>query len=554
MRSPVSIPPRPDDLGLTLRSWAAGAFPSRPSPRRAAAAAILAAGTLALATALAIALESGGIGIEDASPVYLIAVVAVGSQFGTWAAIATAVIAFLVYDFLLTEPRLSLVVDDPREWLDLLLFLFVAIAIGRLVAIQHGRAEESAARAREASSLFAMSRLLATADSADQAAPELARRLAVDAGLRRVWIAVGDHGRQAIVADTGLDAPIPASAVLTTLVRTPGDEPARWVRTHEAGRSREPLGGGLQVLKVRIETSSGDGTVDAAGVLGSIGAIRDRSNGLPTRAETRILALAADQIALSLRRDQLRREATDVEVARQGDALKTALIDSVSHDLRTPLASIRATAGGLMDPAVPVTEGSRGPPRWSSMRKPRDSTTSFAPSSTSAGSRPARSARNSSRTTWETWSMRSWRVCARPPGAHDRGLPAGRACRPCSSTRAHDVVLANLARQRPHPLESAGRGSDLGPCRPRMVGSSSTSRTAGRAFPARPCRTCSTGSTACPGSGSRCAKGAGHRTQHRARPGRGDGRQRPCRRKPLGGLAVSVSLAVADDPGDGSDR
>ena len=82
MRSPVSIPPRPDDLGLTIRGWAAGASPSRPSPRRAAGAAILAAGTLLLATALAIALESGDIGIEDASPVYLLAVVAVGSQFG----------------------------------------------------------------------------------------------------------------------------------------------------------------------------------------------------------------------------------------------------------------------------------------------------------------------------------------------------------------------------------------------------------------------------------------------------------------------------------------
>ena len=358
MRSPVSIPPRPADLGLTVRGWAAAARPSRPSPRRAAAALVLASGTLLLATVLAVALEAGDIGIEDASPVYLLAVVAVGSQFGTWAAIATAISAFFAYDLLLTEPRFSLVVSNPREWLDLLLFLFVAIAIGRLVAIQHGRAEESDARAREASSLFAMSRLLATANSADKAAPELARRLAVDAGLRRVWIAAGELGSQSIVADTELGAPIPASAVMTTLVRTSGDEPARWVRTHGSGRSREPLGGGLEILKVRIETSTGDGPAESSGALGSIGAIRDRSRGLPTRAETRIMALAADQIALSMRRDQLRREATDVEIARQGDALKTALINSVSHDLRTPLASIRATAGGLMDPAVSWNEDS----------------------------------------------------------------------------------------------------------------------------------------------------------------------------------------------------
>ena len=83
---------------------------------------------------------------------------------------------------------------------------------------------------------------------------------------------------------------------------------------------------------------------------------------MPDRAATRILALAADQLTLALRRDRLRAAATDAEVARQGDALKTALIDSVSHDLRTPLASIRATAGGLADPDVPWSEAVRGPP------------------------------------------------------------------------------------------------------------------------------------------------------------------------------------------------
>jgi two-component system sensor histidine kinase KdpD len=60
-----------------------------------------------------------------------------------------------------------------------------------------------------------------------------------------------------------------------------------------------------------------------------------------------------------LRRDQAHRVATDLEVSRQGDVLKTALIDSVSHDLRTPLASIRATAGGLADPAVDWTDAAR---------------------------------------------------------------------------------------------------------------------------------------------------------------------------------------------------
>ena len=527
VRSPVSIPPLPDDPGLTIRTWAAAAIPSRPSPRRAAAAIVLAAATLLLATALAIALESGEIGIEDASPVYLIAVVAVGSQFGTWAAIATALIAFLAYDFLLTEPRFSLVVSDPREWLDLLLFLFVAIAIGRLVAIQHGRAEESAARAREASSLFAMSRLLATAASADHAAPELARRLAVDAGLRRVWIAVGDHGRQAIVADTELGVPIPASAVLTTLVRTPGDEPARWVRTHETGRGREPLGGGLQVLKVRIETSSGDGAADTASALGSIGAVRDRSSGLPTRAETRILALAADQIALSLRRDQLRREATDVEIARQGDALKTALIDSVSHDLRTPLASIRATAGGLIDPAVPVTEDSTR-----AAARVIDEEAARLDHLVRAVLDLSRIEAGALRPELEPHDLRDLvdAVVATHAldrhGAHDRSLPArqpaGRAGRP----GADGCRPGQPDRQRARPLRGRGALCGSRPASPPHGRVQLDVEDGGKGVPREALPHLFDRFYRVPGSGPSARKGLGIGLEHRARPRRGDGRQR----------------------------
>ena len=65
-----------------------------------------------------------------------------------------------------------------------------------------------------------------------------------------------------------------------------------------------------------------------------------------------MLAAAADQIGGSLERDRLQRDATTAEISRRSDALKSALLDSVSHDLRTPLASIRAAAGTLMDPDI----------------------------------------------------------------------------------------------------------------------------------------------------------------------------------------------------------
>jgi two-component system sensor histidine kinase KdpD len=67
----------------------------------------------------------------------------------------------------------------------------------------------------------------------------------------------------------------------------------------------------------------------------------------PERAETRLLAATADQIGQALALDRLAAEAQAAEIARQSDALKSALLQSVSHDLRSPLATIRAAAGTL---------------------------------------------------------------------------------------------------------------------------------------------------------------------------------------------------------------
>jgi two-component system sensor histidine kinase KdpD len=69
--------------------------------------------------------------------------------------------------------------------------------------------------------------------------------------------------------------------------------------------------------------------------------------GQPDHTETRLLSAAADQVGQALAQDRLAAEAQAAEIARQSDALKSALLQSVSHDLRTPLAAIRAAAGTL---------------------------------------------------------------------------------------------------------------------------------------------------------------------------------------------------------------
>jgi two-component system sensor histidine kinase KdpD len=311
----------------------------------------LVVGALMVTTVAVAFLEGDAVGIDDASPVYLVAVVAVAALAGIVPAVVTAIAAFLAYDFLFTEPRFSVVVADGREWLDLVLFLFVALVVGRLVSIQHARADEAARRATEAGALFALSRSLATAPSTAEAASEVAERVRDAAGLERVWIVAGPPGIERLLADTGDGAPLPHASITSNLVRTRGDEPARWVRTHLTERRGAASAGDIPQYRARIEVDEQH--------LGTLVGLRDRAHGDPTRVETRVMALAADQVAISLRRDQLRQTATELEIARETDHLKTALIDSVSHDLRTPLASIRATAGGLADPYVEWTDESR---------------------------------------------------------------------------------------------------------------------------------------------------------------------------------------------------
>ena len=321
----------------------------RPTGRQLVTAVLGTAIALGAATIVVALLESPAIGMSDASPVYLVPVVVAGLRFGLWAALGIAIASFLVYDIVFTEPRLSLTVADPREWLDLLLFLFVAIVVGRLAALGTERAQEAARRAAESTSLFAISRLLATSADIETAGAGIVERLVRDARLDRAWIVAERRSGSVIVADSRPGEPLPASPFSTTLARMPGEQPAKWVRSHEAsaGGRVSAASTAIQLLKVRMDAD--DRT------FGWLRAQRPADTGLPTREETRLLALAADQLALALRREDLRRAATETEIARQSDALKSALLDAVSHDLRTPLASIRAAAGTLVDPELPPT-------------------------------------------------------------------------------------------------------------------------------------------------------------------------------------------------------
>jgi len=303
-------------------------------------------GALAAAS-VAIALLAS-LGVTHAAPVYLLAVVVVGMRWGTIPAVATSVAAFLAYDFFFVQPLYTLTINSPDEWLNLLLLLAVAVAIGRLVAIQAARAQEVTQRAREAQALFGISRALAETRTVEEAAPIVLERLAAATAMDRIWFGLGaTPAEERTIADTAPGESLPVPAWQVVLQRPPGDEPARWVRMHVATAAVRRQKDRATVHRVRVE-ASGE-------ALGSVWALRAREERQPDRAETRILSAAADQLGQAVVRDQVGLERTNAEIARSSEALKTALLDSVSHDLRTPLATIRAAAGSMLDDSVTWT-------------------------------------------------------------------------------------------------------------------------------------------------------------------------------------------------------
>lgn len=281
-------------------------------------------------------------GVSDASTLYLLAVAVVAYLRGSWAAIGAAIGAFLTYNFLFLPPRFTFVVSDPQHILTLILLLMVGGGIGWLTGLQRDQAQRSSRQEHEARALFGVSRAIASAKRMSDAMPILVAALTADARMTRVWIGLGSTWAQEQVVATSDPVAIPPASGPHS-VRRPGADAGQpaWVRLSPPG---PPSGHRDNLSLFRLELTDGETT------LGSLWAARDPRLGSPTAEETRLLAAAADQIGQGIVRDRLSEQATEVEVARRSEDLKAALLDSVSHDLRTPLSTIRATAGSLADP------------------------------------------------------------------------------------------------------------------------------------------------------------------------------------------------------------
>jgi two-component system sensor histidine kinase KdpD len=296
----------------------------------------------------------GEVNLANVSMLYLLAVMASAVGFGRGPAIFASLLAFLIFDWFFVEPAHQLTVSDPGEWVSLLFFLLTATVTGQLAAGQRQRAREAQQREREAVVLYDVVRLLSEGDP-DQVLEAVAERLRRELQVKAVaiemwqasgvttWVSVGDP--QAL---RGLREARASARVLQSVPMRASDhaQPGRWVRIVQPTRSQFSRSD-VHVVPVRVS----DRRVGALLLVGT----SDEFDS----SDDRLVSASAAQIGLAQERARLRQEATEAEILRRTDELRSALLNAVSHDLRTPLATIMASAGSLRQQDVAWTEEER---------------------------------------------------------------------------------------------------------------------------------------------------------------------------------------------------
>lgn len=308
---------------------------------------------VAVVTALIVAL--GRFHLANASMLYLVVVLLGAVALGRGPAIMAAFAAFLASNFFLVEPRFTLTVANPEEWVTLILLLLTAVVTGQVAAGQEQRAREAEANAREARLLTEVA-LLMTEPNLDPALGHVAERLRNELGVVAVRITVnGENGRLLASASAGAGSDLESMSGALASAGSEVLSPSRnqWVRVrpYEGRRAAASLPApALRLFRVPVRAPHGE-----TGEL-ILAAPRDSRFG---PAEAGLMEAVAAQLWGAVDRARLRDEANEAEVLRRADQVKSALLDAVSHDLRSPLASILASAGSLRQRDVEWDEEAR---------------------------------------------------------------------------------------------------------------------------------------------------------------------------------------------------
>lgn len=266
------------------------------------------------------------ISISTAALILVIPVVAGVVIGGFRAGILSVVAGFLVYDFWFIPPYQTLTVGNGQNWVALGVYTVVMLLVARVVASFDAARAEALRRTLTTRRLYELSKLLVENRSVDDLLQTIVRAVSMDFDVPSVSLLVLKDEQLVVAASAG-DA-----------------------LTQEELHQLAPQSG----LPVAVGTASGTvgelRTIALSAAGRPIGMLALR--GIPdSSADRALLTTFANQAALALERAQLRDQAMRSELLEEVDRLRHVLLGAVSHDLRTPLATIRVASSTLYNRA-----------------------------------------------------------------------------------------------------------------------------------------------------------------------------------------------------------
>jgi two-component system sensor histidine kinase KdpD len=277
-------------------------------------------------------------GIENIDLVFLTAVVAVAVRYGLWPSLFASVVASLCYNFFFLPPVYTFTITDPTNVAAFFFFMLIAVLVSNVAARVRIQADSAIGRVRTTESLYAFSRKLAGTATLYDVLWATAYQIALLLKVRVVLL-------------------LPEEDVLTVKAGYPPEDQldqadlaaANWAWGHDraAGRGSDTLPGAKRLF---LPMRTGRGPI------GVIGIDDDRTGPLLSPDQRRLLDALVDQGALAIERVLLVEDMDRVKRSVESERLRSALLTSISHDLKTPLASVlgaastmRDLAGGLSD-------------------------------------------------------------------------------------------------------------------------------------------------------------------------------------------------------------
>ena len=275
------------------------------------------------------------------STTYLMIVLVVAATSRLWIAVAASIVAMLCLNFFFLPPLGAFAIADPQNWVALFAFLAVSLVASNLSAVARARTHEAVVRRDELARLFDLSRDVLMMTESREALSVLARSVGRRFDLSYVAVAV-PRGQDWDVHEAGTQAFELDRQQLTAAFAAARSslEFDAYARTYAGHRTMTVGTAEIRLVPLRVGTKP-------IGILAAAGR--------PVEAGT--LDTLAGVVAIAIERAHFLEERKAGELTRQSEQLKTALLASIGHDLKTPLTAIRVAASNIT--ASELSEGER---------------------------------------------------------------------------------------------------------------------------------------------------------------------------------------------------